>query len=133
MTDNIYGPQTLQIEALISVIGSLDADQVEALNASRAARDTAFISAWAALDTIWDAPRDAASDATVDASSDAWDAASDTTWAVLWDTVLALVVHDLIGGDKFTQNHYDVLTTPWRTIIGPIHPDDIDLHINKGE
>ena len=40
------------------------------------------------------------------------------------DAALALVVRDLIGQHGFTQAHYDTFTLPWRTVIGPIHPDD---------
>lgn len=36
---------------------------------------------------------------------------------------LALLARHLIG-DVFTQEHYDLLTGPWRRNIGPIHPDD---------
>ena len=41
-----------------------------------------------------------------------------TVAAAAW----ALVVRDLI-----TQEHYDALTRPWRTVVGPLHPDDPDL------
>ena len=39
------------------------------------------------------------------------------------DAAKALAVRDLIG-DTFTQTHYDLLTKPWASIIGPVHPDD---------
>ena len=38
--------------------------------------------------------------------------------------VWALVVRDLIGQHGFTQEHYDTLTKPWASVIGPVHPDD---------
>ena len=38
----------------------------------------------------------------------------------------ALVVRDLIGQHGFTQEHYDLLTAPWATVIGRVHPDDAD-------
>ena len=38
-----------------------------------------------------------------------------------------LAVRDLIGRHGFTQEHYDLLTGPWRTVIGPIHPDDAEV------
>ena len=51
--------------------------------------------------------------------------AENTVWAAAHvaagDAGLALVVRDLISVE-----HYDALTGPWRTIIGPIHPDDPD-------
>jgi hypothetical protein len=40
---------------------------------------------------------------------------------------LALAVRDLIGEHGFTQAHYDTLTGPWRTVIGPVHPDDAEV------
>jgi len=45
-------------------------------------------------------------------------------------TVQAILIRDHIG-DKFTQEHYDVLSAPWRTIIGPIHADDQDLRTQQ--
>ena len=39
------------------------------------------------------------------------------------DAARALVVRDQVG-DTFTQAHYDTLTRPWATVIGPVHPDD---------
>lgn len=47
------------------------------------------------------------------------DAARDAAWA--------LITRDLIGTEGYTQEHYDLITTPWRKVIGPIHPDDTDL------
>ena len=47
------------------------------------------------------------------------DAAWDATWDAARNAVLALLVRDLI-----TTEDYDALTRPWRTAIGPIHPDD---------
>jgi len=40
------------------------------------------------------------------------------------DAALALLVRDLIGRHGFTQEHYDEMTRQWRTVIGPLHPDD---------
>jgi hypothetical protein len=39
----------------------------------------------------------------------------------------ALAVRDLIGKHGFTQAHYDTLIGPWRTVIGPVHPDDAEV------
>ena len=47
----------------------------------------------------------------------AWHAAGGAAWDAAW----ALVVRDLISVE-----HYDAMTGPWRTIIGPIHPEDPD-------
>ena len=53
----------------------------------------------------------------------AWDAARDAAR----DAALALVVRDLIGQHDLTQAHYDTLTRPWRTVIGPLHEDDAPM------
>lgn len=87
----------------------------------------------AARDAAWIAAGDAARGAAGDA---AWVAAARTTargvylavaWEAAKDTTRALVVRDLIGQHGFTQEHYDTLTRPWRTVVGPLHPDDKDL------
>lgn len=44
-----------------------------------------------------------------------------------WDAAGALSVRDLISEDGFTQEHYDILTGPWRKAIGPLHADDAPL------
>ena len=41
-----------------------------------------------------------------------------------WDAAQGLVVRDLIGQHGFGQQHYDQLTKPWATVIGPAHPND---------
>ena len=53
----------------------------------------------------------------------AWDAARDAAWDAAW----ALAVRDLIGQHGFTQAHYDTLAGPWRTVTGPVHPDDAEV------
>lgn len=40
-------------------------------------------------------------------------------WTAAGDAALALVVRGLIPAEQ-----YDTLTGPWRSVIGPIHPDD---------
>jgi len=40
---------------------------------------------------------------------------------------VALCVRDLIGQHGFTQTHYDTLTRPWASTIGPVHPDDAEV------
>jgi hypothetical protein len=37
------------------------------------------------------------------------------------------VFRDQIGS-RFTQAFYDDMTRPWRSIVGPIHPDDAPLN-----
>ena len=57
----------------------------------------------------------------------AWGAAWDAAWGAVRGAARALVVRDLIGEHGFTQDHYDLLTGPWRRVIGPVHPDDAPL------
>ena len=146
-----FGLAGPHLVALIARARVLTAGEVERL---AAAGDAARYAAWdatraAAGDAAWAAARDAAEAAARDAAgaaarAAAWDAtwaaardaagaaARDTAWAAAgaaagdaaWDAAWALVVRDLIGQHGLTQDHYDTLTRPWRTVIGPIHPDD---------
>ena len=100
------GPQGEHVAALIRSIPDITRSAAERLAL-----------AW---DAAWDVARYVARAATRDA---AWDAARAAAWYAAWDAArdvaLALLVRDLI-----TTEHYDTLTRPWRTAIGPIHPDD---------
>ena len=98
----VFGPQGEYVVALIEAAKGLTAEQVDRLYA---ARNTAWDAAW---NTAWDAAGYAARDAAR-------------------NTAGALVVRDLIGQHRFTQEHYDTLTRPWRTAVGPIHPEDAPL------
>ena len=116
------GPNGEHVVALIERYSRLTPEEAERFYAPRnaawyAARNAAWYAAW---DAAWYAPRDAARNAARDA---AWGAAWDAARYAAWDAAWALLVRDLIG-DTFTQAHYDTLTMPWRTTIGPIHPDD---------
>ena len=95
-----FGPQWEQIVALVRRTAVLTAEEADRLYTARG-------SAW---DAAWDAARGAARGA-------AWDAAG------------ALAIRPLIGQYGFTQEHYDILTGPWRKVIGPIHPDDAEMMI----
>ncbi len=138
----VFGPQGEQVAALIERSKTLTSEEARRLDEYRAARDAvwdaardaAWGAAWdavwgavwdAARDAVWGAARDAVrSAARVAARSAAWDAA----WCAAWYAAVALVVRDLIGTDgPWTQAAYDLLTGPWRQVIGPIHPDDPTL------
>lgn len=41
--------------------------------------------------------------------------------------LLAATFRELIGHHDYTAEHYDLMTMPWRIIVGPIHPDDADV------
>ena len=144
------GPQGAHVAALIARAGGLDQGDASRLAAARnAARNAAWYAAWdaarkATWKAAWDAARNAATgqlplalgNAARDAAGDAawvaaWDAAwsaagaaaGEAAWSAAGATAWALVVRDLIG------THYDTLTGPWRTAIGPIHPGDGDSDV----
>ena len=100
------GPQGEHVAALIGSIRAITGSAAERLALAWDATSDAARAA------AWDATRDAARDA-------AWAAARDAAWAAARDAAWALLVRDLI-----TTEDYDALTRPWRTAIGPIHPDD---------
>jgi hypothetical protein len=119
-----FGPQWAAIVALARRAAVLTPDEAKRLAAAKAAAGPA--AGWAA----WAAARAAAWDAA------AWDAADAAAWAAAdaaawWDVAMAaawaLAARDLIGQHGFTQAHYDLLTGPWRTVIGPVHPDDAEV------
>ena len=117
---------TPQGEYIVALIGrAKNLTGMEAANLSSVWSDT-WCDAWYdARDASWYAAQDAF-------RSSAWFSAQDvaqyaTEYAAgdaAGGAAVALVVRDLISPDGFTQEHYDILTGPWRQIIGPIHPDD---------
>ena len=96
------GPQAAQVAALIARAATLTEDEARRLRAASRADGGG-------------AARGAARDA-------AWGAAWDAVWDAARGATRALVARDLISTE-----HYDTLTAPWRTVIGPIHPDDPNL------
>jgi len=106
MLADTFGPQWQPIVVLVRRAAILTSAETKALDAARAA----------ALDAAWAAALDAALDA-------AWDAARAAARDAARVAARALVVRDQVG-DTFTQAHYDTLTRPWATVIGPVHPDD---------
>ena len=109
----VFGPQWLHIVALVRRAAVLTDEEAEALNAAwDATRDAAWDAAWAAAraaHAAWDA---------------AWAAAGAAAWAAARDAAWALSIRHLISETGFPQTHYDTLTRPWATVIGPVHPDD---------
>ena len=131
-----FGPQGESVVALIERARRLTLREVVRLAAARdAVRDAVWAAAWdaardAARGAAWDAARDAAWDAARAAArgaawAAAWDAARAAAWDAAWyaarGAVGALVIRDLISAE-----HYTALTGPWRSALGPIHPDDDD-------
>ena len=133
-----FGPQGPHVAALIARAGSLTAGEADRLPAAWAvAWDAAWVAARsaardAARDATWAAARVAAgaaarATARAAAGAAARVAAGAVAGAAARDAAVALVVRDLIGQHGLTQDHYDTLTRPWRTVIGPIHPDDPEV------
>jgi len=133
-----FGPQWEQIAALVRRAAVLTPDDSERLADARAAaraaaRDVSRAAAQAAavdaaVDAAWDAARAAAWAAAMDAAqAAAWTPRRAAAVDAAWDAAGALAARDLIGQHGFTQFHYDLLTGPWRTVIGPVHPDDAEV------
>ena len=105
MLADTFGPNWEPIVAFVRRVATLTSNEAGQLFAAwDAARVAARVAAWvAAWDAAWDAARGAARGA-----------------------ASGLVVRDLIGQHGFNQAHYDLLTQPWATVIGKVHPDDAD-------
>ena len=140
-------PQAAQIDAVIEQARRLTGDECDRLataaaTAAAADRDAVRFAAWeaawfaarvadwsAAWVAAWEAAWDAARVADRSAARDpVWDKARDAVWDAAWEvsiTAVALVVRDLIDEDTaWNRAAYDLLTGPWRRVIGPVHPDD---------
>lgn len=138
-----FGPQWMAIVALVRRAAILTDEESDRLYA---AGDAAGDAAWgaarvaarvAARDAAWAAARAAARDAALDAArgagwAAAWNAARGAGWNAARDAARVLAVRDLIGKHGFKQEHYDLLTGPWRSVIGPVHPDDAPWETRRG-
>ena len=102
---NRYGPQTVQVEAILERVRKLTEKEAEALDA-----------AWGADATrAWVAARSAARAAARAAARNNSPARS---WGSPKDAIVALAVRDLIGQHGFTQEHFDTLVGPWESVMG---------------
>ena len=120
-----FGPQWREIVAQVRVISGATPQQLSDLAAARfAARFAAWDAAWAvagaaagavARFAAWDAAWAVAGAA---AGAAAGAVAGDAARAAAW----ALATRDLIGTAGYTQEHYDLLTGPWRKVFGPLRP-----------
>ena len=130
-----FGPQWMLIVALVRRAAIMTDEEKDRLAVAwTAAGYAAWAAAWdAAWDAAWvaagAAARNAARNAAwVAAGAAAENAARNAAWnaaqVAAGAAALALSVRDLIGQYGLTQEHYDLLTGPWATVIGPVHPDD---------
>lgn len=126
-----FGPQWKHIVALVRRAAIITSGEVRRLKAAAGvAWYAAGSAAWEAervkpLYAAWNAARYAARVA-------AWDAPEFAARDVAGEAAGALAVRDLIGKHEFTQQHYDHVTSAWRTVIGPIHPDDAPMEARRG-
>lgn len=119
------GPQGKEVIALIERAQTLTQDELKEMDAVwTTLSHTAWDYAWAVSD------RDFASDTVGCAVTNIkHDAPWDARYVSVIDAGLALIVRDLIGKGEFTQEHYDTLSRPWRTVVGPLHPDDAKMDL----
>jgi len=105
----MYGPQTIEIEALIEKISNMPEKQaVELKSAWDANWNTAWEAAWIiAREAARNAGRWAARDA---AHGAVWDSVA---YGAARDAVLALLVKDKISAEDF-----DTLYGPWKSVMG---------------
>ena len=128
-----FGPQWREIVAQVRVISGATPQQLSDL---AAAWDAAGSAAWA---LAWDAAGSAAGSAARSAAwsaagSAAWSAAGSAAGSAAWSAAgsaartatgsaaWALATRDFIGTAGYTQEHYDLLTGPWRKVFGPLRP-----------
>lgn len=50
-----------------------------------------------------------------------------SAWEAAQSAVLALLARDLLIDDGVGADDYDRLSSPWRTAVGPLHPQDPNL------
>lgn len=123
----VFGPQWESIITLIHRAAVLSSDEIKILEISNV--DWIENEAWDA-NVDWTAIAARSSTSRVCAAV-TWEATWEATRANLESATAAaaataagaLAIRDFIG-DRFTQAHYDLLTKPWRTVIGKVHPDD---------
>ena len=122
-----FGPQWEAIVALVRRAAVLTEDEAVQLNASKLASARTLARAAGDAVSVY-APL--AVTARYDQAGSAWYATQYIAPKPLWSSRVvqyaawALAIRDLIGQHGFTQAHYNTLTRPWATTIGPVHPDD---------
>lgn len=116
----LFGPEGERIVELIAKFGACTSSQRVELRAAYLSSRVTFDRAWSAVAGDGRAVRAglrAARRALYDRLYG---------WGVdgaACGAALALLCRPLVG-DVFTQEEYDTLSAPWRTVMGEIHPDD---------
>ena len=114
-----FGPQWVHVLKLVRRAALLTPAEAVALDV---AWEAAKIPSWECeLDSVGIARWDAAG---VAAGIAAGESLENAAWAPAWNAAGALAVRNLVGEANFTQARYDLLTGPWASVIGPVHPED---------
>ncbi len=117
----VFGPNGRHVVAVLDRFKVCTPDEISRLRSSwDAARTATRDAAWVATretarETAWVATRDAVWVAT-------WEtvrgAVRDAAWETAWETAWGAVIADLVGQHGYTQTHHDLLTGPWRKVVG---------------
>jgi hypothetical protein len=116
---NTFGPQWVQVVELVRRAALLTPAEAVALDK---AWEAAKIPSWESeLDFVandrWDA-------AGIAAGIAAGEVLENAAWDPAWHAAGALAVRNLVGEFNFTQARYNLVTGPWASVIGPVHPED---------
>ncbi len=124
-----FGPQWEQVVALVRRAAVLTADEGKQLEAAwwyssgyASGRPDALDAARGAARV---AVRAAGCASAMAAAGSATPGSAARPLAAAQAVAQALVLRDLIGQHGFTPAHYNALTELWRTVVGPVHPDDM--------
>ena len=118
VSDQKYGPQTAEVEALFEQVKTITPEQARALSDAVVVRSK---EPWGALDTARMALRGAGREAMW---SEALDAVRDALVDDVWGTVpevAVIAVHDALAAllvrDQITPEQFDTLYAPWAWIV----------------
>jgi hypothetical protein len=110
------GPQTEQAFAVINRSNDLTLQEAADLSCALVTtRANNFLSYGIATDVAFELGREILGD---DAWQDVWNAVWHLAGHAVWNACAVVARHELSTYD------YDLLTWSWRTVIGPLHPDD---------
>lgn len=133
MSVDAWGPQTEELQRLLRTANSLTNAQMRAL---ADALDPSWFIAWdhacaaakadgldEAVNQTWLAAFDAAEGSAPGAHLDSETATK--AMRAVGSASTALLIRHLVRDDVETSTEaYEQLTTPWRTVVGPLHPKD---------
>jgi hypothetical protein len=121
-TEQRYGPQTAQVEALLERAARLSPGQKDCMD--RAVIDTRGeldVAYYSCLEAIFENDLRIQDGAV---SSAVMRIVSSEGLIGVGDAVIALIARHLADSGSFTWEHYRAMTLPWREAVGQVHPDD---------